>query len=340
MSHINRQEWGAFVAQVDKIEPDAVVLVEKNLARLLPAGVKQGPYVDHLDYVHPWVVPDRRVNPATANYILARDYFDLRTILYGPSPVWSVVAAGGEQVPPMVYLLRRSQPIGRQLAPELTDEAARAGQRDMVRIEWPAKLPTVHHPRPYFYVHRFEITHELYARFLNDIDMPPEQANIYYSLNDPTSRIVYHNGRYRTYRGSERLPVYNVSWYGAQAFCEHYGQRLLEWMEWLKITGYEDDQRPYPWGHQKDITRRANFQGNGDGYLFWAPVDAFPEGVSPYGLYNLAGNVAEWIEREMVAGGAFELGPETGLTNVHDMNYALARNLHDGFRCASDQEPR
>jgi hypothetical protein len=278
------------------------------------------------------------MNPADADYILSHDVFDLQAILFGPNPQWKILAAfqGRDSTP--IYLAKRGAPIDQQLAPEMSENALRQTLREMVKIDWGATPGD--HARPIFYFDRYEATNELFARFLNDIGIGYDEAIVYYGIKDPASRIVYFRGRYRVYRGSERLPVYNVSRYGAQAFCERYGKRLVKFSEWLKASGYADDRRAYPWDNQIDFAGRANFQGDADGYLFWAPVDAFPDGVSPYGVYNMAGNVTEWIEFNSLAGGAFELVPETGRTSKLDVNDPLTRNLHDGFRCASDETPR
>jgi hypothetical protein len=333
-------DWREFVAAVKRIKPGKKVLAEDSLKSLLPPGVTAGQFTQHLAYPHPWLIPDRRMNPAEADYILANDTFDLRVIMYGPSPIFTVDAVFQVGGPPPPFLLKRSAPIEQQLAPEMTDAALRNELRKMAKIKWKETFSGGPHTQPFFYIDLYEATNEIYARFLNDMAMPYDEAFVYYSIKDPTSRIVYYQGRYRVYRGSERLPVFNVSWCGALAFCEQYGKRLIKVEEWLMASGYEDDLRVYPWGNETDFNRRANFQGPQDGYPFWAPVDAFPEGVSPYGLYNMAGNIAEWIEREFVAGGAFELRPETGKNQEKDMNFALARNLHDGFRCVSDEAPR
>jgi hypothetical protein len=332
--------WAEFIAAVSQIKKGQRVLVEDSLRALVPPGAIAERFADHLTFPHPWVIPDRRSNPAEADYILSHDVFDLRSMLFGPSPLWEIVAAYQGSTPPYAYLARRKAPIERQLLPELSDEALHRGLREMVKIDWGKTPGDDHHGHQHFYLDRYAVTHELFARFLNDLGISPEELHVYYSIKDPTSRVVYYRNRYLVYRGSERLPIYNVSWYGATAFCEYYGQRLATIQEWAKASGYTDDVRKYPWGNQTDFANRANFRGDADGYAFWAPVDAFPLGVSRYGLYNMAGNVAEWTEPGYVVGGGFELGPEAGLNSEKDTNYALARNLHDGFRCAADEAPR
>lgn len=86
----------------------------------------------------------------------------------------------------------------------------------------------------------------------------------------------------------------NVTWYGAQAYCEAIGRRLPTEAEWEHATrGFSN--YIYPWGNEWDGTRASTRRPADGGEPQKAPVFAFPEGSSPYGIYNLAGNVAEWV---------------------------------------------
>ncbi len=99
------------------------------------------------------------------------------------------------------------------------------------------------------------------------------------------------------------LPVVQVSARDAAAFCGHYGLRLPREAEW-EFAARGTDGRRYPWGNQRPTQtapRRANFGAvqccapdATDGYARLAPVGQFPAGVSPFGLYDMAGNVWEW----------------------------------------------
>jgi formylglycine-generating enzyme required for sulfatase activity len=94
------------------------------------------------------------------------------------------------------------------------------------------------------------------------------------------------------------MPVAGVTAEEAEAYCAFRGGRLPTEAEWEKAargTG----RRRFPWGR----TYHARLANHGrppvradpsDGFRFAAPVGSFPDGASPYGVLDLAGNVMEW----------------------------------------------
>jgi len=85
-------------------------------------------------------------------------------------------------------------------------------------------------------------------------------------------------------------PVVGVNWEDAKAFCEYRGKRLPTEAEWEKAAR-GPKANLYPWGNEFDPAK-ANYGRNHEVTM---PVDSYPESMSYYGAYNMAGNVFEWV---------------------------------------------
>jgi len=160
-------------------------------------------------------------------------------------------------------------------------------------------------------------------------------------------------GECRLINARPNAPAQCLSWYNAKAYCEWRGKRLPTSAEWELAARGPDGGHDYPWGDQwrddwANWCDGRGCDGSVDGYAGAAPVDAFPQNVSPYGVRNLAGNMVEWTATArpndpqiyVLRGGCYRpnngMGhPNEGLLSWRESWDPADRNAdHMGARCA------
>ncbi len=135
-----------------------------------------------------------------------------------------------------------------------------------------------------FYVDRTPVTNAQFKTFVDVTGYAPIDAG--------RDRFLAHWRSGAFPRGRAHHPVVNVSWDDANAYAAWAGKRLPTEAEWEKAARGTDG-RAYPWGRSSPTPSHANF---GKAHRGTTPVDAFPDGASPWGVLDLAGNVWEWCE--------------------------------------------
>jgi len=173
-----------------------------------------------------------------------------------------------------------------------------------------------------FYIDKFEVTNSRYLKFLNETGY---QASSY--LDFPL-----HN--------RSNFPAIVGKWQDAYEYAKWAGKRLPTEAEWEKAARGTDGWI-WPWGNKWDASKLNANDGNGeiDGYAQTAPVGQYPESASPYGAYDMAGNVWEWVadwyspDYYKISPSSNPQGPKSG--KYHVLRGGSWADNNDFTRCAS-----
>ncbi|WP_455202643.1 formylglycine-generating enzyme family protein [Kaarinaea lacus] len=130
-----------------------------------------------------------------------------------------------------------------------------------------------------YYIDKYLVTNAQYARFVaSEKRRPPldwENGKI------PDNKLLH--------------PVTMVSWFDAKAYCEYRGKRLPTEAEWEKAARGTDGKR-WPWGDVMDPAKLNTYYNVGSTTV----VTRYNTGTSVYGVYDMAGNVSQWTDSDLV----------------------------------------
>ncbi|MBI3805805.1 MAG: SUMF1/EgtB/PvdO family nonheme iron enzyme [Nitrospirae bacterium] len=125
-----------------------------------------------------------------------------------------------------------------------------------------------------YYIDQYDVTNAHYKRFVDATHRTPPSH--------------WKDDQYPP--GKANHPVTFVNWFDADAYCKWEGKHLPSEQEWEKAARGSDG-RMFPWGAKYEA-KRANVPM--EEIKDTTPVNAFPDGRSPYGVYDMSGNVFQW----------------------------------------------
>ena len=201
--------------------------------------------------------------------------------------------------------------------------------------------PTVVRMRP-FRIDAYEVTNAQYRKFLEHVRQHGDRE---FRHPDQPERKD-HTPRYwdtPPFSG-DNLPVVGVDWFDAYAYARWVGKRLPTNDEW-EFAARGETKYLYPWGDTYSSSRCASAESTGPSPL---PIGSFAQGRSPFGVYDMTGNVMEWTADnysnkgpavKCLRGGAWTRACEIhGLTYVWNIGgkRQTCRDNDVGFRCVAD----
>jgi formylglycine-generating enzyme required for sulfatase activity len=179
------------------------------------------------------------------------------------------------------------------------------------------ELPTYTAVLDPFWIDQTEVTNDMFAHFVDETSYITTAEKIKYSQVydvehyddfDPEKGAtwLHPEGDDSSVENKGTFPVVNVSWYDAWNYCAWAGKRLPTEAEWEAAARGSESLR-FPWGDSMPNGNLANLadknlQGSewanietNDGWEFTSPVGIYPGGASSFLVYDMAGNVNEWV---------------------------------------------
>jgi formylglycine-generating enzyme required for sulfatase activity len=292
------------------------------------------------------------------------------------APTQAIGLPAGPEIPPTLDAIKTEMvtvPGGTFLMGTTLDEASAAMDEcalygktctdlSMVQDSTPPHPTTVDS----FQMEIYEVTTEQYVAFLNWLGPNGHKTGCQgqpcalTTVEDADRSYITFDGATYAVRNPEfnsDHPVTLVTWWGAQAYCQTLNRRLPTEAEWERAARGPQD-KIYPWGFEFDTARAVSSVPAATGTV---SVSSFPNGTSDYGIFNMAGNVSEWVSdwyqadyytQQLNAPDPNPKGPISGTEKVHrggswDTAPLFLRSVHRlsappgqpsasiGFRCVA-----
>lgn len=183
-----------------------------------------------------------------------------------------------------------------------------------------------------FFINKFPVTNADYRRFMEAGGYQNKDYWMAGGFGNTSTPRYWSDPKWK----ADTCPVVGVSWYEAMAYSAWAQGQLPHEQQWEKAARWIDG-REYPWDDDAPTKELLNYDNN---MGKTTPVDKYPNGKSPYGLWDCSGNVWEWCENvyqakgstRVLRGGAFNISRD--YVRCADRSYSNPFNLNNlrGFR--------
>jgi formylglycine-generating enzyme required for sulfatase activity len=196
-----------------------------------------------------------------------------------------------------------------------------------------------------YWIDKYPVTNEKYRAFI----LADGYRNHAYWSSEGWKWKTEHNTLVPAYWNDVKWnkadhPVVGVNYYEAEAYAKWAGKRLPTEQEWEKAARGEGGHEypwEFPWGDTFDKLKCNSAEAGLD---HTTPVTQYPKGVSPYGCYDMAGNVWEWCadwydetkDWRVVRGGSWHNSQESLRVSNRFRTYADRQSNNIGFRLVQD----